>query len=203
MTVSHMRLIHCGLKRTPRDLIHFSSRETTLKMKTKQSHINFQPVVMEVVVESVWSSTMSQWTVSTKSAFRTSFLAETVHWSEVMVAVYDWPSSNSVLAGGIFLNIAGSGWNPEGLTRCPNSPTPTTSPCRLFYLLNITYSSNTAEFGAGGLFISQPEIVLVGCPSEARNDFQPFLTAWNSGQLQESHCTVFDGNSVVVLYLYE
>ena len=98
----------------------------------------------------------------------------------------------------MFINIDGEGWNVEREYGC-DRPRPSTESCRLFRLVNVTFASNTAEFGAGGLFISHPERILTGCDDSNIEDWMDLLTAWQNNDMSERHCFVSDDNSVRVI----
>lgn len=101
------------------------------------------------------------------------------------------------LSGAMFVSVAGDGWNSIPILDCPER-TPSTDPCRLFHLSNNTLQGNVAEFGAGGMFASRPENMLVGCRSNRIQEWDNVLVAWKGDALTEENCIRFIDNTVRV-----
>ena len=95
------------------------------------------------------------------------------------------------------MQVAGDGWNRHRLRDCPQIR-PTTEPCRLFRLVNVSATGNVAQYGAGGWFVSHPEFVLVGCDANDPDGWVDILSASNPDQLSEEYCLRMQNNTVLV-----
>ena len=95
------------------------------------------------------------------------------------------------------MSIAGN-WSTGKNSSC-QSKTFDIEPCRLFRLLGTTFARNKATFGAGGLFATEPELVIVGCGTNAEK--------WSLSQAQMDStplkdCFLFEDNTVLVTLLH-
>lgn len=97
----------------------------------------------------------------------------------------------------MFINIVGESWNVEREIEC-DDPRPSTQRCRLFRLQNVTFTNNVAEFGAGGLFVTRPQRILIGCDVSTIEDWENILTAWENNDLYDQHCFAAENNTVRV-----
>ncbi len=100
-------------------------------------------------------------------------------------------------AGGMFVSIAGN-WSTGNETKCETNAL-NIEPCRLFHLFDSAFVRNTATFGAGGLFVTDPELVIVGC-GILRSDIVNWkqLNQAKIGSSPLKDCFHFEDNSVLV-----
>ncbi len=106
----------------------------------------------------------------------------------------------SCRTGGMFVSIAGN-WSAADETVCRFDPLDV-EPCRLFHLIKMTFLRNTATFGAGGLFVTEPELVTVGCDvtNSGLEEWLPLSEARTEGA-PSTDCFLFEGNAVLVTLL--
>ena len=95
------------------------------------------------------------------------------------------------------MSIVGN-WSTGDDTKCETNVLDI-EPCRLFHLFNMSFIGNTAAFGAGGLFVADPGLVIVGC-GKSRSD----VANWRQlsrAQIDSSpltDCFHFEANRVLV-----
>eukprot|EP00210_Caulerpa_lentillifera_P003172 g3031.t1 len=114
--------------------------------------------------------------------------------------------NEALVGGGAFIQVDDISWmdGSEALSRCPEAR-PTNQPCRSFRFANVTITGNEAEYGAGGVFINDPEALALFCPLavpfERQSLFQVINKAQEAGDSsldfeQDLFCTRIENNSV-------
>ena len=100
-------------------------------------------------------------------------------------------------AGGMYASVAGE-WNSDAKIACPSNVL-TAKPCRIYFMMQTTFEQNTAGLGAGGLFVSAPEKIIVGC-GVSHTELERSTTS-RDARNQGSHveeCFKFRNNTVLV-----
>eukprot|EP00803_Ostreobium_quekettii_P003270 evm.model.scf_1296.1 EVM.evm.TU.scf_1296.1 scf_1296:1031-7786(-) len=70
-------------------------------------------------------------------------------------------TNNSALnGGGLFISIHGDTWSSAACT----IQGPASVPCRSARFLNVSVTNNFAEFGGGGMFVTEPQSLFATCP---------------------------------------
>ena len=99
--------------------------------------------------------------------------------------------------GGMFTSVAGE-WNSDARIACLSNVL-TAKPCRIYYMMQTTFEQNTAVLGAGGLFVSAPEKIIVGC-GVSHTELERAITS-RDARSKGSHveeCFKFRNNTVLV-----
>lgn len=115
--------------------------------------------------------------------------------------------NSALIGGGAYIRVQDISWldGGEGRSRCPEAR-PTTEPCRSFRFGNVNITDNEAQFGAGGLFINDPESLALFCASVIPFQRQSLLQVANRVMQRDNRrldfeqdlfCTRIQDNSVL------
>ncbi|GMH37957.1 hypothetical protein BSKO_05841 [Bryopsis sp. KO-2023] len=86
---------------------------------------------------------------------------------KVLLSKLELMRNKAAVGGAIFAAVSGNGWSKDS---CEVDPTPTAAPCRSFRIETANISKNVAEFGGGGIFVSDPSSMYAKCQDDFGSD---------------------------------
>eukprot|EP00210_Caulerpa_lentillifera_P009531 g9089.t1 len=94
--------------------------------------------------------------------------------ADVRVFEANFTNNKASVGGGIFVNVSGEMWNVDrNREQCADRKAFTAS-CRLLAFSDLRFLSNQAESGSEDIFISNPDLALVGCASAGLKKHVPW-----------------------------